>query len=82
MVGVKSQANDFYVAKLVSQDIRGQHFEVAVPQDRALRLSLFSRNLGIVDANNTPLNHLGAELPFQARAGVTPVFTVSVTQSN
>jgi hypothetical protein len=80
VVGVKSGVNGFYVAKLVSQDAVGLHYQIAVPVNEPVRLWLFSRTLGIMDSTGNALNNLGSELPFQANTSAVPAFAFTVTR--
>jgi hypothetical protein len=49
-----------------------QHWQLGVPFDQPLRLWLFSRYLGIRDANGKVLDHLGTEVPFDVPSGTVP----------
>ena len=82
VVGVKTQRNAYYSAELQSISNGVRSYLIAVPLNEPLRLWLFSRNFGIVDASGKVLDHLGVEIPFQADRQSLQTFSFRVTSLN
>ena len=68
-MGVFARPGVFYPARLVRRDIRGADFELPVPFNTPLSLTVVSKSLRLTDATGAAVPNTGAQAAFQHAAG-------------
>jgi hypothetical protein len=78
--GVREQSGRFHPARETATDTTGHTLQVSVPYATALTLWLHSWRFLLTDSIGAPVNHLGAQFPFQVAAnGTAPSYTFNIT---
>ena len=79
LIGVLRQGF-FHPASVASKDASGANYELTIPPDTPLTLSVFSKQARLADAKGSPIAATGLSQSFQQKSGdaTPPVFTFTV----
>ncbi|MCC6590651.1 MAG: hypothetical protein IT168_28425 [Bryobacterales bacterium] len=73
LIGVANDAGWFRSASLASRDVGGRTYQVLIPFNLIVNLSVYSPHFQLADGAGTPLSRTGAaRIPVSVAAGQTP----------